>query len=353
MDKKKYIVGLSLSSSCEDWKTFLTENLDYIECVYFSLPLGNRFHSRQYIARQFGKQGMEEHFWKLISITQDINVPLELVLNTPHLSKDDIENSSEVLKAHNADISYITILDAYYDIVKKNFKESTKINYSYNNFFNGIEDLNDHIYDRIIIGRHHIRNINLFKRLNEKGLKVVLLLNNGCSHRCGWCHKIDHCNKAFIATNGDDSIDYLYAEQSIMPFELHEGLLDFSSIYCFKINNRNSDIDYLRKCLDSYRKNDNNLHDDTSNWSLWARLAWFSPHYNELNLNKIISIKRKIYAENPIIHKQYVDDKMSIYSIILNLCDEYSVKKYDQKYIFETLKDSIIEQLKDYKFKII
>lgn len=347
---KKFMIGLPLSASLSEWKAFLGEYKEHIECVYFSLPLGRRFHSRIHIANQFDKEGAGEHFLQLIKAVTELQLPLEAVLNTEGLSKNDVLTAAEYLKTNNIEISSLTVLDCYYDYAKEVFRE-TPLNYSYNNFLNSLDDV-DERYNAVIIGRCNIRNTELFSILSKKGIKPVLLLNNGCSHSCGWCHSLSHCNEAFSDAVKKEDPEMLYIKQSIMPFELHEELLDVKDIYCYKINNRNSSLKYLKDCIESYIENKNFEDGSLYRFSLWAKLGWFEPYYADFDKDRIIEEKRKLYSREYVLEEQYRSDKMKTYSVCLNLTDEYTITDYNFDSLLESIKNQIRNLAGNYKFKI-
>lgn len=350
--RQKFMVGLPLSTGVEEWANFLDDYKEKIENVYFSVPLGRKFHSRIYIANQFESKGMVEHFYKLLKEVQLRQIGLELVLNTENLTRKDIVNAYNLINENKICVNSVSCLNCYYSIVKKLFTTQS-INYSYNNFFNDTKELDANKYDSIILGRYHIRSTKLFKQLNQKNIKVILLLNNGCSHRCGWCHRLEHCKVAFDETQGNDDINLLYAEQSVMPFEIHDGFLDVSNVFCFKINNRNANLQYLKNCMDSYILNDNYFGGQQMRWELWCKLGWFSNFYHELNHNRILEYKRDIYMSGNKKYVQYKSDKMKKYKISLNLCDEYTFfNDYNIIELVEKIYDELYAKYGNYKFFI-
>lgn len=350
--KQKFMIGLPLSAEVEEWKIFLSAYKSVIESVYFSVPLGRKYHSRLYIAKQFENVGMKEHFLNLIEAAMQMGLKLELVLNTESLTCQDIVSAHEFIVSNNIIVNSVSCLNCYYSYVRSVFK-GQEINYSYNNFFNDISELENNRYNSIIIGRYSIRDTLLFKQLYDRNIKVILLLNNGCSHRCGWCHDLSHCKMSFDATKKEETVEFLYAEQSIMPFEINEGLLDVSHVYAFKINNRNSNLQYLKSCLDSYLLNDNELHNDVTRWELWGKLGWFSSYYQRFSLEKVIDEKRKIYDGKFRRYTQMKTDKMKEYSVVLNLCDEYSVYcGWDFNQIINSAYMEIYSKIGNYKLSI-
>ena len=50
--KKKFSIGISLAMEYEDYKKIIDDYEYYIYSVYFSPPLGHKFHSRSIIGKQ-------------------------------------------------------------------------------------------------------------------------------------------------------------------------------------------------------------------------------------------------------------------------------------------------------------
>lgn len=296
--RRKFMVGLPIINDEIEWQRFLVKYKPHIYSVYFSLPLGDRFHSRSNVLQQFHDPIIVEQFWKLLRITESEGIDLEMVLNTSSLVEGDVAKSKEELDAHGISISSITISDKYYDEVSSIF-HGVSINYSFNNHLENPDDIPaNHEYKHIIIGRKNIRNYGMIQSLRNRGKDPVLLLNNGCNHFCGWCGSPEHCGMAFRRIEGEFDLDYLYALFSIMPYELEENP-GWDGISVVKVSSRNSDVNFLDKCLDSYIhcRDVELVGKDSSNYFLWARLAWFNRHYKELNLDKIRAYKEEINSD--------------------------------------------------------
>lgn len=299
--EKKFIVGLTLKTNVEEYNQFLIKYSYYIDRIYFSLPLGARFHSRRHIQKEFDDTRNINLFWNLLLCIKKHNIKLELVLNTLHLTKNDIDDSFNLLKLNNINIDSVSIIDEYYKWVQP-YITNQKIICSYNNGIRSIMKLKNiaNNYDAYVIGNSAIRNVELHKYINEfKNSQTYLLLNNGCSFECGWCGYSNNCKEIFNENICKHTIEYLYSRQSFFPSELRSGVIDLNYIDKFKISNRTSDITYLEKCLNSYVNNEieNYIKSDKKYYSLWCRLAWFHPFYNNIDYNKVLIEKDKIFNE--------------------------------------------------------
>ena len=296
---KQFNIGLSLDTSLHEYINFLHRNKKYIHSIYFSLPLGDKFHTRKIIAKQFESNATRELFWGLLNVIKDTGINIELVLNTYTLTENDIWTAKQLLDSHKISIDSVSILDEYYDVVIKAFPNIPLV-YSFNNNSNFHDpkkiDLLAQKYDSCVLGRSFLRDNNVFDAIKKTTTTVILLLNNGCSFNCLTCRKANKCKDIFQYNLKKYDIEYLYSLQSIMPFELYDGTLDLSLIDIFKISNRSSGIAYLQKCLDSYINNSTIEYLKTSkrNFSLWCRLRHISEYCDKFDLKKILKYKEEI-----------------------------------------------------------
>lgn len=296
--KKRFLIGLTLDTTIDELDAFLENYSYYIDEIYFSLPLGEKFQSRKAIHDQFLKTEKVDLFWQLLNCIKKHNMKLELVLNTIKLNKTDIDNSFELLKIKKVDVDSVSIIDDYYDWVMP-YISTQKLVCSYNNGIRSISALGKikNQYDVYVIGNAAIRDIELHRHIHENlGKQVSLLLNNGCSFNCGWCGRSKNCRDVFMGNLSHTSIEQLYAMQSVFPHELRNGVIQHQFINTFKISNRTSSLVYLQKCLDSYINDEcfSFVQKNVQNYSLWCRLAWFHPYFEKMDYTKIMHEKGKI-----------------------------------------------------------
>ena len=295
---KKFNVGLTLKTSLRGADRFFKKYGQYINEVYFSVPLGDQYHTRRGIQRQFKSPRAVKKFWKLLDIIKSHDIALEMVLNTNMLSDDDIERTKRLLDEHNVDIRSVCFMEEYYDAVKKVFPDKQYI-CSFNNLLRSVDDIQkvtEH-YDSYVLGGAAIRNNEAFRFVRQqKHAKVVLLLNNGCSFNCRGCRASRYCKPTFLNNLKEHSVDYLYALQSVLPPELYDGTIDVDNVDSFKISNRSSRLGYLKKCLDSYMNNSTKkyLRRGFMAYSLWARMGQFWSRYIKINKKKMLEYKSEI-----------------------------------------------------------
>lgn len=302
--KKRFSIGLVLDDSLADYRSFLTQYASFIDTIYFSLPLGDRFHGRPQIAQQFKNPETVSRFWEILRLIPDFGIKIEPVFNTNHLNADDLYQAAELLGKQKIEINKLAITDDLYESAVKFFPRKGLI-YSISNYGTITKKLaeNSHKYNEIVIGRNCIRDIDAYEIVRKRNEDVLLVLNDGCSFTCeGLCSEhgsnaSSYCEQNFKKAVEKSNVEYVYALQSVMPFEIHEQLLPLNSIRYFKLSTRNSDLAYIRKCLDSYIYNIQEVDRTRGSleYFLWARLTWFSPYYQSMDAERIISLKRKLY----------------------------------------------------------
>ena len=301
---KKFSLGLVLDTDLPAFEQFLADYSPWIDNFYFSLPMGDRFHARARVAEQLRSRETVAQFWEQLRLIRRYGIGLEVLFNTRDLTEADVREGRALLDAHGLEPDKVGLTDAVWDAVARSFPGKETV-WSFNNFPACREDYgaSGHPYAEYVAGRQFIRDRALFDRIHQqlKG-RVVLLVNNGCSHLCGGCSTRRHCLEAHQRGLQRHSAEYLYALQSIMPFELHEGLLDLKQIDLIKINSRNTDIGYLRRCLQSYLEGDEAryLAESRENYALWGHLTWHMRAFGSFDLARIRAIKEALYEGREI-----------------------------------------------------
>lgn len=336
---KRFSVGLTLDASVSSFESFLLKYSQYISNFYFSLPLGDKFHARENVIKQMHDPSKVDLLWKMLKMIKSYGIKLELVLNNGNITEDDIVASKKLLNEHGITIDLLGITDDIYADVKKYFP-SQELVYSFKNRSHvkkDFENASGH-YDEIVLGRQNIRNYELFEYIKTQlHSKVVLLINNGCSHICGGCTTLENCHSSYYRAKLTYSPEALYALQSVMPYEIHEDLLDLSNVDLLKVSSRNASLQYLSDCMDSYINciEDDYIEQSCNNYLLWGRLAWHTEYYDDFSLKRIRNYKASIYAKK----------RMPVLSNKINLCldlrDEYLFDKSDFAYDEERIKSAI------------
>jgi len=288
--EKCFSVGLALNTDINRFNRFLDRYHMFIDNIYFSLPLGDRFHGRDLVSKQFRESENVTLFWQLIKSVVEHSIHTDVVFNTHGLLRSDFEEAKALLQENNLHIDKISLLNDYYKDIRELFPNATLVR-SVNDMPDEENDILSecHKFDEVVIGRQHIRNSKLFSQIQEKGTRCVLLLNNGCSHTCGGCRSFEYCEKTFERDSKKYSSEYVYALQSILPYEIHENFFDINSISFFKLSTRNADVEYIEKCILSYIHNNalKFVNENYSNYLLWSRLYWHIKFFCDYDFKKI------------------------------------------------------------------
>lgn len=336
---KKFSLGLFLDTSIRGFTQLLDDFQDFIANIYFSLPMGDKFHSRRKVVDQFHDPREVDKFWQLLHIIQERNIPLELLFNTRNITAEEIRSARLLLEQHGIRPQLVGLQDQYYDLVRQEFP-SCQLVYSFNNAPHSHADFaaGGHHYDEYVIGRNFIRDTVLYDYIHDVlGGQTVLLVNNGCSFLCGGCQDTQHCRNMYLKGRKTKSPAELYALQSILPFELQEGWLDLAQIDLIKINSRNSDLNYARKCLTSYifGHEEEWLSLNPQNYSLWAHLTWHFPYFSSFSYAEIRRLKLQLYNNRkpPRKNRLLVYRKDNVQKLFLSPYAEY--RREPEKILFQ------------------
>ena len=124
---KKFNIGLTLDTSIKDFECFLKDYHKYIRSIYFSLPISKYFHTRSIVANEFLLPGKKRQFWKMLDLTKEYGIELELLFNTLRLNDDLILKARNVLDERNIDVNSVCFIKDYYSSVEKYFPNQNKI----------------------------------------------------------------------------------------------------------------------------------------------------------------------------------------------------------------------------------
>lgn len=293
---KKFSFGISLQISLDKYKELINNYGDFINSVYFSLPLGKEFHTRIRVVEEYERKESEKKLFEILKLFKDNGIKLEIVINQYEISKSKLMEAIKYIN-QNVDFDSICTLDDYLSVLYDNYPDAYLIS-SFNNLKLSANDIKktSHKYKQIVIGKNFMRDINLLKLINVEGFDSKLLLNNGCSFNCSSCRGgTKQCVEVFDENVKKIGVQKLYAIQSFFPSELHR-LLEKIELDELKISNRPCGYEYLRNCLDSYiNNNESYIEDNIKNYHLWGRLGQFTPFYKEFDFNAIKKIKEDLW----------------------------------------------------------
>ena len=298
--RKKFNIGLTVETNLKEFENFLKKYHNYIHSFYFSPPVNRYFHTRTKVWHTFMLPGKKRLFFKMLKMIKEYGIELELLLNTLVLNDEYIKEAKNLLEEKEIVIDSVCFLTKYYESVLKYFPNKKYI-LSFNNGFRTKTEITNMIqtinFDSIVLGSAFIRNERLFKYLNDEKKEVYLLLNNGCSFNCSTCNNVGTVCSSFFKENlKKHSLEYLYALQSIFPYELHEGIIDTTNVTCFKISNRSNNLKFVSNVMDSYMENEvlKYLKKDKQSFAYWGRAGYFWKHFKHMDLDKVYEFKHKL-----------------------------------------------------------
>ncbi len=292
---KKFSIGLNLEEE-QDVFALIEEYHSYLSSVYFSLPLGNKFYSRNELKHEYEEDDAEEKLFRVVRKLRKSSVKTEVAINSYGLNEGDICKAIEYMQKKEFYPDEIVCLNEYVHQLKENFPES-EMKCSFNNIGKPSP-----LFDTIVVGKEYIRNRNMRKKIVDSGKSLVLLLNNGCSFECrGLYCDAKTCSAIFQNNIKKNNVNYLYALQSLFPSELQRILIDddYSDIYRFKLSNRPLGLDFTRKLLNAYcglsSKNELEIIiEDKSNYGLFCVMDELYKRRYDFSLEEICLFKEKL-----------------------------------------------------------
>lgn len=303
--RKRFSIGLCLSEDSQKSVDFFCKYQNWLDSVYFSLPLGKKFYSRTELSREYDAIGANEKLCHLIKVLKEFHIKSEVAINMYGLSEFDIEKAIDYMKSNQIFPDEIVCLDEYGAQLKSAFP-TCELKYSFNN-----PNPPTAQFDTIVVGKEYLRDEALRHQVIDAGSNLVLLLNNGCSFNCHYpCGDSNFCGAILECNLKKYNIDEIYAVQSFFPFELKK-LLDedpYSPQYRFKLSNRPLGIDFSARVMDSYCQlnhytEDYLIQSCNENYGLYCVMYELFKRKDELNYDRIIDYKNKFgIHNNPMKH---------------------------------------------------
>lgn len=300
LGRKKISIGVSF---CHITPTEFTDEIvkyhDSIGEIYFSPCESINYQTRNFIYdKNKSIENKMEELSYVLNKAKEYNICLNMVLNTNMINRSEVIDITEKY-LNSFKISSITTFTKHALLLQHIFPE---INYSctYNQGLNTIDKINNlidqNIFTSIVLGSNFLRSIDIFSYVHKKGLKVKLLVNNGCAHNCtNFCKDSTYCEDNFNKLLFNSDINKIYAEQSLFPEEL-DYYNDDDIIY-YKLSSRPISKKELDDLLYSYisKKTIELINSDKNNYHLWGRLFYFTPYYDQLDYEKIVDYKKEIW----------------------------------------------------------
>ena len=302
----KFSFGISLEMSLDEYEKIIQDYLPYLSSVYFSLPYGDEFHTRDKVKEEYSKCNAKEKLAEILNLFKKYNIKLEAVINQYNIELDKIKEALNKLDKIIT-IDSVCCLDEYYDIINEYYDGNMYMISSFNNiplhkgnFRSRLSTLEK--YDMLVLSKEWMRDIKLLEDIKYNyGFDLKLLINNGCSFNCMSCRAgNNNCKKVFMENLKKYTPEELYAIQSFFPWELKKFFerVNDELITEIKISNRPSTYDYINNCLKSYifcEKEEKYISKSNKYYHLWGRQANLNPYYDEFDINRINKVKRDLW----------------------------------------------------------
>lgn len=300
----KFSFGLSLNMELKEYQKIIRDFLPFLNNVYFSLPFGREFHTREGVRNEYDQKDARKKLLKILELFKSNGIKLEAVINQYHINLNKLE---EVLNEFDKIIKVDSIccLEEYFDIINNYYNKEMHIISSFNNGVVRRNNINNYIkYNTIVVAREFLRDVNGLKFIKSKGLRIKLLINNGCAFNCYSCRAGQRkCIEVFQNNLKKYTPEQLYAIQSFFPWELKK-LFDIIKgdeiIDEIKLSSRPCTYKYLRDCLESYIYNKDEekfIEESFKNYHLWGRQANLIEYFDKFKLDKLNKIKEELWRK--------------------------------------------------------
>lgn len=302
--RKKFSVGLCLNEPIAELVSFFEMNKDWLNSVYFSLPLGPRFYSRESLSEEYN--GTEQKLFYILSVLSDLGIRREMAINTWNLTEEELYQAVAYCEQHQLGPEEIVCLKGYGPLFSKEFPNA-EIKYSVNNPEpDGSGITND--FHTLVAGKGLLRDQQARHRFLDKGYCVTLLLNNGClSTCCTACDSIK-CHHYFDNSINIYGLDYTFAKCSFFPSELRALILSdrYAGRYKYKISNRPLGLHYTQQVLDAYLSLTDNyeaMMKDPRKLALFCTAHPLAANIQKVNLENVKKLKEQWMSE--ILYDNY------------------------------------------------
>lgn len=291
----KFSVGLTLDASIKELDAFFSRYGPYIESVYYSVPLGKRYYSRDGLADEFDRRNPDLHLASFFGVVKSHGIQAELAVNTVGLSYEDLLCLKTYSIENNVYPDMVVCLPEYSDFFKRNLPD-VKLRLSFNAPCSMDIPSN---FDSVVVGKNYLRSETMRNDLVDSGIELVLLLNAGCSFSCRHgCGDAEYCKSILDVNLKRLNVNELYAHQSFFPIELTH-LLDvdpYAGRYKYKISNRTLGLEFTEYVLSAYLTGRDIAADVSMSQDYFGPFCLMRQlllHRQELDYEEVIRIKRQ------------------------------------------------------------
>jgi hypothetical protein len=301
---KKFNVGLNLDAPLDRLETVFREYSNRITSIYFSPPVGEAFYSRRRLVKEYEEN--QDKIPAIVELLKENDIRSEVTFNTK-VTRAEFDTAIRYLNRNNIVPDEFVCLNQYFDALKEAFPNAEFIS----SYCNGTKDVLSG-FDSVVLGQSFLRDKEKRKQFLNKGMKLILLLNNGCSFQCNPARcDSKTCPVLYSASLKKYDSNYIYALQSFFPEELRE-LMDEdenSAGYRYKISNRTLGLDYTINVLNAYDQMTGSAKGDflanPERYMYFGALYQLCKNISQYDYEKIISDKFEI---NPNLRKYFSID---------------------------------------------
>lgn len=295
---RKFSVGLCLNESFSDLVSFFEKNAQWLNSVYFSLPLGIRFYSRDALIQEY--VGNEDKLFSILNVLHQLGIRRELAVNTYNLNSEELNLAISYCSENNLYPEEVVCLRDYGKVFSHAFPNA-EIKYSVNNpDSNGSKITSD--FHTLVGGKGLLRDLDARHRFIERGFNLTLLLNNGCLAICNTACRSIQCHHYFDSVINRYGLDRTYAVCSFFPSELKTLIAvdKYADKYKFKISNRPLGLEYTQQVLDAYLSLEddyNAMQNDYHRMALFCTVRPLARNMQNVNLDNVRILKQQWMVE--------------------------------------------------------
>ena len=91
--EKRFSFGIDLDIELSNYRKIINKYSPYISSVYFSLPSGEKFHTRNRMKEEYKKTGAKDKLLKILNLFRNANIKLEAVINQYNIEIEEIKKA--------------------------------------------------------------------------------------------------------------------------------------------------------------------------------------------------------------------------------------------------------------------
>ena len=296
--ERKFSVGLCLNEPFLAFKAFLEKNQRWLNSIYFSLPLGDRFFSRESLADEY--RNNDEKLFAMLDTIAKLGIRREMAINTWDLTEEELAQAIRYCNDRELQPEEIVCLREYGRILGRAFPKA-EIKYSVNNpEADGSRITND--FHTLVAGKGLLRDMRARHSFLEKGFQITLLLNNGCIWTCNTPCESICCHRYFDHMIRSHGLDWTYAKCSFFPSELRALIQNDPQMsrYKYKISNRPLGLRYTQQVLDAYlslEESEASMQKDYRYLALFCTAHPLAVRMQDIDPNQVLTLKKQWIME--------------------------------------------------------